>query len=100
EIGERRLRPVDLRHAIAGLPVAQPDEVESRSVEQAAVLADRELAHPPHDQQLDLGELRQVDERLDILLASPHSRSSSCHEDTKTRSHGCTEKNDFLRAFV
>jgi hypothetical protein len=38
----------------------------------AGVLADRELAHPLEDQQLDLGDLRQVDERLDLLFSSPH----------------------------
>ena len=67
EVGQRRLRPVDVRRAIAGLPVAQADEVEARALKQAAMLADRELAHPPHDEELDLGELRQVHERLDIL---------------------------------
>src|SRR5262249_48342208 len=90
--------PVDLRHPVAGLPVAQPDEVEAAAVKQAAVLADGELAHPPHDQQLDLGELREVDERLDVLLASPHPSTSICHEGTKTRRLSCTR--NFLRAFV
>ena len=66
EVRQRRLRPVDLRHPIARLPVAQADEVEPRSVEQAAVLADGELAHPAQDQQLDLGQLRQVHERFDV----------------------------------
>jgi len=32
------------------------------------VLADRELAHPAHDEELDLGELRQIHERLDVLF--------------------------------
>ena len=57
--------------AIAGLPVAQADEVEARAVKHAGVLADRELAHPLEDEQLDLGDLREVDERLDFLFASP-----------------------------
>jgi hypothetical protein len=69
EIGERRLRPVDGRQPVARLPVAQADEVEPRPVEQAAMLADRELAHPAKDEQLDFGQLRQVDERLDVLFA-------------------------------
>ena len=30
EVGQRRLRPVDVRRAVARLPVAQPDEVEAR----------------------------------------------------------------------
>ena len=63
EVGQRRLRPVDRRHPVARLPVAQADEVEAGAVEHAAVLADRELAHPLQDEQLDLGDLRQVDER-------------------------------------
>ena len=33
------------------------------------MLADRELAHPAKDEQLDFGQLRQVDERLDVLFA-------------------------------
>ena len=69
EVGERRLRPVDRRQPVAGLPVAQADEVEAVAVEQAAVLADRELAHPPQDQQLDFGELRQVDQRRSSISA-------------------------------
>ena len=59
EVGQRRLRPVDVLEAIAGLPVAQADEVEAGAVEHAGVLADRELAHPLEDEQLDLGDLRR-----------------------------------------
>ena len=64
EVGERRLRPVDRRQPIARLPVAQADEIEPGAVKQAAVIADRELAHPLQDEQLDLGEVREVDERI------------------------------------
>jgi hypothetical protein len=72
EVRQRRLRPVDLRHAIAGLPVAQPDVVEAGSVEHAPVLADGELPHPPHDEELDLGQLGQVDEWFDVGLSGSH----------------------------
>ena len=72
EIRERRLRPVDRRQPVARLPVAQADKVEPRSVEQTAMLADRELAHPAQDEQLDLGQLRQIDERFDVLFAGTH----------------------------
>ena len=72
EVGERRLRPVDVLEAIAGLPVAQADEVEAVAVEQAAMLAEGELTHPLEDDQLDLADLRQVDQRGDLLLARPH----------------------------
>ena len=41
------------------------------------VLADRELPHPLEDEQLDLGDLRQVDERLDLLLSRSHGVASS-----------------------
>ena len=58
--------------AIARLPVAQPDVVEPGAVKQAGVFADRELPHPLENQQLDLGDFRQVDERLDFLLSSSH----------------------------
>src|SRR4029079_9394181 len=64
EVGERRLRPVDRLEAIAGLPFAQPDEIETGSVEAAGMFADRELAHPLQDEQFDLGDVRQTDERL------------------------------------
>ena len=36
------------------------------------MLAERELAHPLEDDQLDLADLREVDERSDLLLAGPH----------------------------
>jgi hypothetical protein len=66
--------------AIARLPVAQADVVEARAVEHAGMLADRELAHPLQDDQLDFGDLRQVDERLDFLFARSHRirGSASC----------------------
>ncbi len=47
----------------------RPTKSKPGAVKQAAVLADRELAHPPQDEQLDLGQLRQIDERLDVLFA-------------------------------
>ena len=72
-----RLRPVDRREAVAGLPVAQADEVEAGAVEQAAVIADRELAHPLQDEQLDLGDLRQVDQRRLVGLRSRPAISRS-----------------------
>ena len=49
-----------------GCQSRRPTKSKPGAVEQAAVLADRELAHPPQDEQLDLGQLRQVDERLDV----------------------------------
>ena len=52
----------------------KPDEVEAGPVKAAGVLADRELAHPLQDEQLDLGDVGQADERLDI-----RGRSSSGH---------------------
>ena len=67
EVGQRRLRPVDRRHAIARLPVAQADEVEAGALEHARVIAERELLHPLQDEQLDLGDLREVDERRGVL---------------------------------
>src|SRR5262249_30521166 len=54
---------------------------EAGPVEQAAVLTNGELAHASHDQELDLGELRQVHERLDVLFARPHRRTSSRREE-------------------
>ena len=86
EVGERRLRPVD--RSTSGRPACQsrrPTKSKPVPVKQAAVLADRELAHPPQDQQLDLGELRQVDERLDVLLSRPHRNLdwSRCHESSR-----------------
>ena len=68
EVGQRRLRPVDRGQAIARLPVAQADEVEAGAVRQAAVIADRELPHPAQDEQLDLGDVGQVDERLVVVV--------------------------------
>ena len=50
----------------------RPTKSKPDAVEQAAVLAQRELAHPLEDDQLDLADLREVDERSDLLLAGPH----------------------------
>ena len=72
EVGERGLGPVDGLEAVAGLPVAQAHEVEAGAVEQAGVLAGRELAHPLQDEQFDLGDLREVDEWLDFLFPRAH----------------------------
>ena len=56
-----------------GLPVAQADEVEPDAVRAAAVLAERDLAHPLQDEQLDLGDVGEVDERRDLLVVpGPH----------------------------
>ena len=60
-----------------GCQSRRPTKSKPVPVEQAAVLADRELAHPAQDQQLDLGELRQVDERLDVLLPGSHELQTS-----------------------
>jgi hypothetical protein len=38
------------------------------------MFADRKFPHSFEDQQLDLGDLREVDERLDLLFTSPHAR--------------------------
>ena len=38
----------------------------------APMLADRELAHPAQDEQLDLGQLGEIDERFDVGFSGPH----------------------------
>src|SRR5438477_3104687 len=76
EVRDGRLRPVDGRQAIARLPVAQPDEVESAAVKHAAVIADRELAHPVQDAQLNLGEIREVHQRIVGVLAASHGMAT------------------------
>ena len=46
----------------------------------AGVLADRELAHPLEDEQLDFGDVGQADERFDIaglIGARPRGRPAS-----------------------
>ena len=63
EVGQRRLRPVDGREAVAGLPVAQADEVEAGAVGAAAVVAGDPAGQPAQHQQLDLGDLVEIDER-------------------------------------
>src|SRR6266702_3794690 len=75
-IGEHRSLFHGSGFDFVGLPVAQADEVEAGSVKEAPVLADGELAHAAHDQELDLGELRKVHERLDVLLARPHGMAT------------------------
>ena len=85
EVGERRLRPVDRLEAIAGLPFAQADEVEPRAVKAAGVLADRELAHPLQDEQLDLGDIRQADERLAVVLVGRAPRRVAASHGIGTR---------------
>ena len=40
-----------------------PDVIETGSVREAAMIANRDLAHAPQDQQLDLGDFGHVDER-------------------------------------
>ena len=64
EVGQRRLRPVDRREPVAR-PASRAGPTKSKPVpcEQAAMLADRHLAHPLEDEQLDLGDVGQVDER-------------------------------------
>src|SRR6185295_11632756 len=76
EVRDRRLRPVDGREAIARLPVAEPDEIESGAVKYAAMIADRELAHPLQDEQLNLREIREVHQRIVALLAAPHGMAT------------------------
>src|SRR5206468_7506426 len=53
-------------------PVAKADEVEAAAVKDAPVIADRELAHPLEDHQLDFGELRQVHQRIVGLFPASH----------------------------
>src|SRR5437763_7773931 len=72
EIRDRRLRPVDRREAVARLPIAETDEVETAAVKDAAMVANRELAHPLQDEELDLGQLREVDQRIVALLSRSH----------------------------
>src|SRR3972149_6148333 len=67
EVGQRGLRPVDRRQPVARLPVAQADEVDARALEHAPVIAQGELLHPLQDEQLDLGDLREGDQRRLIL---------------------------------
>src|SRR5205085_363022 len=76
-VGERRVRPVAGVEPVAGLPLTPADEVDGGAVEPVAVLAHGELAHPFQDEQLDLFELRQVDQRLDLPLPCAHLRRSS-----------------------
>ena len=90
EVGQRSTAAS--RSSTSGRPAASRAGRRSRSpdpCEQAAVLADRELAHPPQDEQLDLGDLRQVDERFDVGSRSASigvlRRRSTAH-GTATRS--------------
>jgi hypothetical protein len=47
-------------------------------------VVDALFAHPAQDEQLDFGQLGQVDERLDVLLARAHCVLNAT---TKTRKH-------------
>ena len=88
EVVERRLRPVDRRQAVARLPVAQADEVEPGPLEDAGVIAERELLHPPQDEQLDLGDLAQVDEvdaRASARGPPPHVADHGTGTDRRRR---------------
>ena len=53
-----------------GCQSRRPTKSKPGAVEQAAMLADRELAHPLQDEQLDLGDVRQVDERRSLASCS------------------------------
>ena len=70
EVGEARLRPVDRGGPVAGLPVAQSDQIEARAVEDAVVRARRVLAHPAQHDQLDV---------LDLLPAHQPLRDGRRH---------------------
>ena len=72
EVGQRRLRPVDVRRS--GRPACQsrsPTKSKPEPWNRLAMVADRELAHPLEDDQLDLGDVRQVDERRAASSWSP-----------------------------
>ena len=85
EIVQRGLRPVDRRQTVARLPVAQADEVETGALEDARVIADRVLLHPFDDEELDLGDLAQVDERL-FAGAAPSRHRHALHHVLDDRS--------------
>ena len=62
EVVERRLRPVDIGGAVAGLPVAGTDEVEPPALVDAGVVAQRQLLHSLQNEDLYLGYLAEIDE--------------------------------------
>src|SRR4029079_6672225 len=76
EVAQRRLCPIDRRQPVARLPVAQPHEIEPRPFERARVTAQGELSHALQDEQLDLGDVRQADERLGGLPV--HHGTGTC----------------------
>ena len=57
---QRRLGPVDVREAVARLPVADPHEVEPRALEDARMIAEREFLHPLQDEELDFSDLLEI----------------------------------------
>src|SRR4029434_6034956 len=46
---------------LAGLAVADADEVEPRALEHARMVAEREFLHPFQDEELDLSDLLEID---------------------------------------
>src|SRR4029077_12664645 len=61
EVVEGRLRPVDRRHTVTRLPIAQTDKIETGAFEDAGVIAERVLLHSLQNVQLDLGDFVEAD---------------------------------------
>ena len=85
KVCQRGLRPVDLRRAVARLPVAKAKKVEARSVLAAAVIADRHVTHPLEDDELDFGDLGEIDEAARPL---PEPLSWNRHPVDDVLNHG------------
>ena len=51
-----------------------PTKLNPRALEHAGMVAERELLHPLQDEELDLGDLLQVDERLPLVHPTPVGR--------------------------
>src|SRR3990170_1950522 len=62
------------------------DEIEAGTVIQAAMLTHRQLAHPLEDEELDLGDLRQVHQWFAFLLPCSHGIATRSRMSLMTRS--------------
>ena len=72
EVGERRLRPIDRRHRIARLPVAQARQLKPVPANTLRVIARRDTRASVAGCKLDLRHLGGIDQHADSRRRSRH----------------------------
>ena len=87
EVGEGRLRPVDGRRAVPGLPLAEAGEVVAGAVDEARVDAARQLLHAPADDQFDVPDFLPGHQR--VFGVEAHGKSGRRPDAAAQYAGGC-----------